>query len=99
MKVKVKLSAEEMRVLYKIMCSMVVIRKGLSGFAAFDVVTAFMFKLQKRMLNLKDKQTLSLTSVEAYFLFRKFQNILPGQQIYEATLLTKIVNHIFQQTC
>jgi len=75
-----------------------IIPEGLYKRAEKEVLTAFMFKLQRRILNIKKQQTLSFTMCESYFLETKLRKIMSMHRIYEQILITKLLNTIHQQT-
>lgn len=98
MKIKIQLSRSEMKSLFGIMQHIVLVKEGMYQYACIEVLASFMLKLQRRMLNLKDKQNLTLSMAESFFLYTKLLNILPMHTIYERMVITKIVNTIYQKT-
>lgn len=98
MKVKITLSKSELESLFGIMKNMVICKEGLEGFAAFEVLSSFMMKLQRRVMNIKKKQTLSLTMAECFFIYKRFIFMMHAHTVYERILMTKIINIIHQKT-
>lgn len=98
MKIKFTFTPSEMRALFEVLRSIRIENSGMEQLAIQEVVLALIMKLQRKMLCLKKKNTLSLSMVECYFLYKIFMQIQHKHTVFERTLLMEVCNTIHQKT-